>query len=276
MAEWTRSTPWRQGSILDQETFDAFAESRPATHPKADIAVVVSHDCDIAANPYIEPVVEVIPGTFLIKEDGSLTHAKEARKLHLAITDPSTGQSRFVELKATGKFQIRKEQLADHVPSSKLFVTAKGLEILRRWLSARYRRHAFSDAFEKRFDNVEGKFREILKKSSDHLRAILFDLDEGPTVESAELDDPYILDIYFVYTSEPNSSESLKAAQIAKGKIEKAFQDKYKDAGKWKGIELRSCEIISDEALTYAQYLQLVEWRSEGLSLRSDPFGPMT
>jgi hypothetical protein len=276
MAEWTRSTPWRQGSILDQEILGAFAESRPASSPKPDIAVVVSHDCDIAANPSIEPLVEAIPCTFLVKEDGSLTHAKEARKLHLAITESGTGQHRFAELKATNKFQIRKEQLADHAPSSKFSVAAKELEILRRWLAARYRRHAFSDAFEKYFDKVEDKFREILKKSSNHLLSILFDLDEKSSPGSAGFDGPYILDIYLVYESGPNSGESLKVAQATKAKIEKVFQDKYKQAGQWKEIELRSCEVISDNALTYFQYLQLVEWRSEGLSLRSDPFGPMT
>ena len=65
-------------------------------------------------------------------------------------------------------------------------------------------------------------------------------------------------------------------AEAAKVKIEKAFQDKYKRDGRWQQIELRSCEVLSDNALTYVQYLQFAEWRSEGLSLRSDPPGPMT
>lgn len=276
MAEWTRSTPWRQGSILDEEVFGGFAQRSPTPSHKADFAVVVSHDCDIAANPAIEPVVEVIPGIFLSKGDGSLTHAKEARKLHLAVSQIGADHQLFAEFKATDKFNISKEQLAANVPSAKHFIAAKELQILRRWLAARYRRHAFSDAFEKCFDSVEEKFREILKKSSHHLRAVLFDLDEDAPGDLANLDAPHILDIYLVYTSEANAGESLRVAQATKAKIEKAFQDKYKDGGQWKQIELRSCEVISDNALTYAQYLQLVEWRSEGLSLRSDPPGPMT
>jgi hypothetical protein len=276
MAEWTRSTLWRQGSILDQEVFPELAQRSSTPFHKADFAVVVSHDCDIAANPAIEPVVEVIPGIFLTKGDGSLTHAKEARKLHLAVSQIGADHQLFAEFKATDKFNISKEQLVDLVPSAKHFIAAKGLQILRRWLAARYRRHAFSDAFEKCFDKVEEKFRDILKKSSHHLRAVLFDLDEDASGDLANQDAPHILDIYLVYTSEANTAESLRVAQATKAKIEKAFQDKYKHSGQWKEIELRSCEVISDNALTYAQYLQLVEWRSEGLSLRSDPPGPMT
>lgn len=276
MAEWARSTPWRQGSILDQQTLRELLLSASVWDHPADLGVVVSHDCDIAANPAIEPDVEVISGTLLSKEDGSLTHAKEARKLHLGLSAVDGAHPLVAQLKATEKFKIRKEQLAPYCPSTKLFLEPKELEILRRWLAARYRRHAFPDAFEMRFDKIEDKFREILKKSSGHLRAVLFDLDEHAGGDPKPIDAPYALDIYLVYTSAENSHESLKSAQETKTKIERAFQGKYRHSGTWKEIELRSCEVISDNALTYAQYLQLVEWRSEGLSLRSDPPGPMT
>ena len=273
MVGWTRSTPWRQGSILDNELLAAFTHNFAR---KVDIAVVVSHDCDIAANPDIEPTVEVIPATFVPYENGSLTNAKDPRRLHLTVTKPSTGKQCFAEFNAREKFQIPKEKFAGQLPSSECSLGAKELEILRRWLAARYRRHAFSDAFEMRFKKVEGKFREILKASSSHLRAILFDLDEDSGAVSVGADAPSILDIYLIYTDQSGSGESLKVAQSTKEKVEKAFQNKYKRNGEWNEIELRSCEVMSDHALTYAQYLQLSEWRSEGLSLRSDPIGPMT
>jgi len=188
----------------------------------------------------------------------------------------SSGKQYFAEFNATDKFQIPKEKFAGQHPSGEFAIAPKELEILRRWLAARYRRHAFSDAFEQRFQKVEGKFREILKQSSTHLRAILFDVDEAVNTDSAETVAPYALDIYLIYTSEGAPGESLKVAQSTKARIEKAFESKYRHSGEWNEIELRSCEVLSDNALTYFQYLQLVEWRSEGLSLRSDPAGPMT
>jgi hypothetical protein len=276
MLEWTRSTPWRQGSILGDELLAVLAHGVEIPNRKVDIAVVISHDCDIAANTDIEPTVEVIPAVFIPNEDGSLTHAKDPRRLHLTLTERSTGKQYFAEFKANEKLKVPKDKFVGLIPSGEFILGPKGLEIMRRWLAARYRRHAFSDAFEMRFEKVAGRFREILKASGSHLRAILFDVDDDSDADSVGADAPYVLDIYLIYTSQSGSGESLKMAQSTKEKVEKAFQNKYKRDGQWSGIELRSCEVLSDNALTYAQYLQLSEWRSEGLSLRSDPIGPMT
>lgn len=276
MVEWPRSTQWRQGSILNRGLLSSSEQSFAGPSQGTDIAVVVSHDCDIAANPVTEPGIEVIPVAFLPNESGSLTHAKDPRRLHLKVIHRNTGNPNFVEFKATDKTQIPKEQFFGLLPSEEYELAPKELEILRRWLAARYRRHAFSDEFEQRFQKVEQKFKEILKQSSNHLRAILFDVDEDSGKDSTGISTAYVLDIYLVYTGEDVSEESLKVAQCTKAKIEKAFQSKYRHAGEWSGIELRSCEVISDHALSYKQYLDLAEWRSEGLSLRSDPVGPMT
>lgn len=276
MSEWPRSTPWRQGSILDPGLLSSSDGSFAGPSRGNDIAVVVSHDCDIAANPGLEPRIEVIPAVLLPKENGSLTHAKDPRRLHLKVIHRNTGLANFLELKAAEKTQIPKEQFAGLLPSGEYVLAHKELEILRRWLAARYRRHAFPDEFEQRFQKVEQKFKEILKQSSNHLRAVLFDVDEDSGGDSTDNSTAYILDIYLVYTGEDASDESLEVAQFTKAKIEKAFQNKYRRAGEWSEIELRSCDVISDHALSYKQYLDLAEWRSEGLSLRSDPVGPMT
>jgi hypothetical protein len=276
MVEWQRSTPWRQGSILNRGLLSSNEWSLADSSQGTDIAVVVSHDCDIAANPASEPRIEVIPVAFLPSENGSLTHAKDPRRLHLKVIHRSTGEPSFVEFKATDKTQIPKEQFAGLLPSEEYVLAPKALEILRRWLAARYRRHAFSDEFERRFQKIEQKFKEILRQSSDHLRAILFDVDEDMGADSTGSSTPYVLDIYLVYTGENASEESLKVAQSIKTKIERAFQSKYKRTGEWIEIELRNCDVVSDHALTYKQYLDLAEWRLEGLSLRSDPVGPMT
>lgn len=276
MAEWTRSTPWRQGSVLDPQLLHGVRRDEAAHIRMDQIGVVVSHDCDLAASPTIEPFVEIVPGRLLIKLDGNFTHAKDARRLHLCVKRRDSEEQSYLELVAKDKVQIRKDELADMTPSTEFILERRELDILRRWLAARYRRHAFSDAFERRFDKVEEKLREILKKSNEHLRAILFDFEEVTDESSNNPDVPYVLDIYLIYTSEPNAEESQSIAQATKGKIQKAFEARYKSGHQWNGIELRSCELLSDQALTYAQYLTLAEWRSEGLSLKSDPFAPMS
>lgn len=209
------------------------------------------------------------------KDDGSLTHAKDARTLHLTINE-SSGKSRFIELKAGEKFRVDKGAFVRRVPSAEFQITKENVGILQRWLAARYRRHAFSDAFETRFNRVEKKFRDILKKSSKHIRAILFDVDEDPYSHPTDGPAPFRLDIYLVHSTDQDAEESQKVAESTRVKIENAFREKYQVGGQWSEIELRSCEVISDSALTYIQYLQLDEWRAESISLKSDPPDPMT
>lgn len=234
MVEWPRSTPWRQGSILNRGLLSSSEQRFAGPSQGIDIAVVVSHDCDIAANPIAEPRIEVIPVAFLPNENGSLTHAKDPRRLHLKVIHRVTGEPYFIEFKATDKTQIPKEQLAGLFPSDEYALAPKQLEILRRWLAARYRRHAFSDEFEQRFQKVEQKFKEILKQSSSHIRAILFDVDEDSGRDATGNPTVYVLDIYLIYTGEDASEESLKVAQSTKARIEKAFQNKYRRAGEWR------------------------------------------
>lgn len=274
MGEWSRSNPWRQGSIIRDKTFEAL-RLKGLDGVSEHVAIVISHDCDIAAAIDREPVVEVIVGRFIEAVQGGFANAKQARRLHLYALQADGGK-RSVEIFATAKDNVSKNLLADFGPSTDFHLSISEVGVLRRWLAARYRRHAFPDAFEDRFNKVKDRFLKALKGSSNHIRAVLFDLDEEQVVDAANLDDPYVLDIYLLYTSEPNSHESLRVANATKALLLDAFRKTYASQGVWKSIELRLCDVISDQALTYAQYLMFKEWRTEEMSLSSDPPGPMT
>ena len=49
MTQWGRDTPWRQGHLLPDEAVGALGIRSDSGDPK--IAVVISHDCDIAQPP---------------------------------------------------------------------------------------------------------------------------------------------------------------------------------------------------------------------------------
>jgi integrase/recombinase XerD len=51
-----------------------------------DVAVVISHDCDLAQLPDAEPMVEVILGKRIDRLDGNYSYAKNTRRLHLSFT----------------------------------------------------------------------------------------------------------------------------------------------------------------------------------------------
>lgn len=271
MAEWTRETPWRQGHVLTDETVDRFG-LRDAQAGEKTLVVMVSHDCDLAASPDKEPDVELIVGRQIEKADGNFTHAKTPRVLHIEFTSPDGAQ--LIELAATKKVRLVKNDFADQEPKRELQLSPAGLSILQRWLAARYRRSAFPDAFEKRLNEsgASARLTKILKPAGKHICAIFFDVDEGKEVQRNGPDDTYTLAIVLLYISQPNSQESEAAAMKAKEQIESAFKELFFNANNsWREIELVECMVMMDEALTYAQSTVLKQWRLEHLSLRQEP-----
>jgi hypothetical protein len=233
--------------------------------------VVISHDCDLAADPDKEPNIEVIVGRFVDKPNGTYDHAKNPRVLHL-----SFGQgTRWVELHAKNKLAISKAELVTYTPMPDVELDQAGTATLQRWLSSRYQRAAFSNEFEKRLsDNkLDEKIASILKPLNKHVRAIFFDVDDD---KEENVNEPYTLTIFILYSTEFDPKEASAAAVKAKEKIEDAFRKKlFEPTQSWKEIELADCITVSDEGLTYAQSRILREWRLEYLSLRDDPPAPM-
>lgn len=271
MAEWGRDTPWRQGHALAIETAKEFGLVCQRD-PEATIAVVISHDCDLAQLPTNEPNVEVIAGCIVNPSNGNFTHAKNVRRLHLPFSSP--GGEIIVDLLAVEKVSLPKARLADHVPRADLQVEPPGLSILQHWLAARYRRAAFPDEFDRRLEDtgMREKLAKILKPHGIHFPAVFFDVDDGKEVNRQGSDEPFVLDIYLLYSVTPDPVVAEQCAIDAKTKIEKAFTQTLNPGGKgWKEIELRSCEILSEEALTYRQSRMLKQWRQEHISLREEP-----
>ena len=279
MADWDRSTPWRQGRVIAADALAALGLS-PVEHNEArPIGVVISHDCDLAQDPANEPSVEIIVGRIVANADGNFTHAKNSRRLHL----PCTAGSRVavIELGASAKQVITKSGnggIGAHHPAANLLFNATELNILQRWLAARYRRAAFPDEFDRRIRHESGVWDallKILKPSGNHISALFVDLDEGRQRERHGADDCYTLALYLMYDSDGDPAAAEMAAQKAAGQIEALFEKKLRVNGAWRWIELVECLPISDQALTYAQSQVFRKWNLDYLSLHSDPAGPI-
>jgi len=271
MAQWNRDTPWRQGHILSA----ASAKALGLTHPDApddSIVVVVSHDCDLAQLPDAEPLCEIVIGKPVGDLNGNNTAAKNPRRLHL----PSTGAEVSVrgEFDARRKTTVAKAALADHQPAENVRLTTDERTILQSWLSARYRRAAFPDVFDRRLKDGKGKFFDkfanIIKKTGAHLLAVYFDISPD---EEAPADQTYDLSIDLVYSVADDPVKSHAAATEAVAGIKDLFAKTYCDAGKWEGIELKDCWPTSADAMTVHQARLLKQWHFEYLSLRDDPQG---
>ncbi|KXW58859.1 hypothetical protein FEMY_05400 [Ferrovum myxofaciens] len=280
MSDTDRQISWRQGDALTDEAAKALNLQHPE-NSGGTVVVVISHDCDLTAVADKEPVSEVIVGQRIDRLGGD-SYGKTARRLHIEYQ--TAGGPVALELMATAKRPISKPVLFATDPRQDMWLDGRGVAILQRWLAARYYRAAFPEAFEDRLRaaNIPGK-RTFLKKlesilvgGGDHIRALLFDLDEGKDVEREAPEDLYQLGIMVLYDSLRDEPTAAAAATKAAEDLEELFDEAFHlpDVG-WQNICLKYCDPVSDSAITVAEREILKQWRLEHMSLQDDQPQPM-
>lgn len=275
MPEWTRNTPWRQGHLLTDEAVRAF-ELIHRENTDDTVVIVASHACDIAQLPDKEPQVEVVVGHRIPELDGTYTHAKSPRTLHIGFEGDEPLLAEFV---ITEKRSISKDVLVDFGPQTNVKLSPSDLVTFQLWLASRYRRSAFPDEFESRLKE-SGLDRKIVNAVRPHGRmisAVFFDVDDGQEVAHSGSEDVYMLDIYLLYENEPDFNAAEIAVTAAKAAIEQAFETKLFDrlSGNWQSIELRNIDVISEDVMSFRQSKYLKKWRLDYISLGADPQQPV-
>ena len=247
---WIRGNAWRQGSILDPRACKHFnVETQFSIHESCTIAV--SHDCDIANdNVELEPNVEVIVGQIIEHGNGNYLHGKSSRTLHISLQG-SKGHV-FLELLATAKKLLPKSELAQFSPNLDLEMLPNELDILRTWLSARYRRAAFPDAFNLRIEStgLKQKLVKLSKKYNELISAIGVRIDDGKYQER-KAGEPYRLTILILYKSLEDFEESQNTALDITDQLEQ-FASKQLNSGQ--EIFLEGAVSFSEEDLTLSRY----------------------
>ena len=276
MVQWRRDSPWRQGHVLEPDTVIALGLDTSLS-PGERVFVVVSHDCDLAQPPDIEPKCEIMMGDIVGTENGNFSWAKNPRRLHLPFT---AGKNKIiVDLTAQDKCLIDKIVLANHMPASSMCLTPEELRILQSWLAARYQRAAFPDEFEQRLKNgrarVHEKLSKILAKTGEHIVTIFFDVDRGKELDRDGADDPYELSIYLLYNVGKDPNIARDVTSDAARDIETIFREAFFIDAEWQNIELLDVSSISEEEMTVRQSRQLKRWNTDHLSLREKPQHPM-
>jgi len=280
MVSTDRQFSWRQGDVLtDKAVKELNLQDQDNTGEI--FVVVVSHDCDLAAGIDKEPNCEVIIGKRIDKLKGD-SYGKTARRLHIEYQ--TNDEPIRIELQAVTKQLIAKSKLISIYPRKDMWLDGQGIVILQRWLASRYHRAAFPEAFELRLRNAVTpgkktflkKLENILDVGGIHIRALLFDLDNGKNVERKGLEDVYELGIIVLYNSIEDESQASIAAEEAARKLEELFEVAFYSPGSgWLNINLQYCDPVSDNAITVAQREILKQWRLEHMSLQSTPPQPM-
>jgi hypothetical protein len=264
--QWTRETPWRQGHVLDARATAALG-LKNSVDEMATVVVVISHDCDLAIeNLEVEPDVEVVVGRLVASANGNFTWAKAPRTLHLPMI--RGGALVTVELVSTQKHLVPKGDLAGYEPESTFVLDGKGLGVLRSWLSARYNRSAFSDAFVDRMRDtkLDIKLANTLQPNGGLISFVNFDIDAGKVVERLA-GDPYALSIVLVYAPGEDPDASAEAADKVVQAVEKTCENRLKSGTH---IVLKSCMAISEDDLPVSKARVLMQWRLEHMTNKAD------
>jgi hypothetical protein len=261
---WSRNTIWRQGSVLAQKDFQAVGL---IDAPHADLAIAISHDCDIANDDLdAEPAVEFIFARILHESNGTYTHGKNPRILHLNYTH--NGQTVWIELNALRKVVVQKNSLeAIQADQTYSLITR---QILPSWLSKRYRRLALPNSLVKRLDAVSTYIEKKGKKNSSGI--LSFRISYEPQDELTP-EEPYELWLSIVYVID-KAEYATMAADIAQ-KLKTEFPnllDKTKESGT---VDLRKCEAVSEMEFTLRDMRDTDEYNLEYLSYRTEPSGPI-
>lgn len=262
---WSRNTLWRQGSVLLQKDFHTANLNGSS---ESELAVAISHDCDIANdNLEVEPAVEFIFGRIIQKIDGNCTHGKNPRILHLTYIHSRTPIS--LELIASKRLIVDKNVL-EAVQPDQTYELDGSRQILQSWLAARYRRHALPNSLVERLREVSKHIQEKGKKNSSGI--VSFRLRYNPE-EELPPEEPYELWLSIVYITDKAEYGSI-AEQIASDLKAKfpSLLDKTKTSGR---VDLRRCEAVSEMEFTLRDMRDTEEYHLEHLSYRTDPPGPM-
>jgi len=271
--QWTRDTNWRQGHVLPPEAAARFALTN-AADPGSTCVVVITHDCDLANdNLDAEPHVEVIVGRTVAAASGNYSWGKAPRTLHYPIE--RDGAAATVELVATEKTLLRKSDVAPFEPDPRFNLDGPTLAVLRSWLSARYDRAAFADAFVTRMRETKAdiKLAKALEAHGKNVSFTYFDVDDGKCVERAE-GDPYKLGVVLVFNPGDDPDAAADAAESAADAVETALRGRLPDAGG--SIRLEACFAISEDDIPVSQARVLNHWRLEYMTHRAgdEQLGP--
>jgi hypothetical protein len=258
---WSRETPWRQGSVIPAA--QAISLRLVDKKQSSKIAIVISHDCDLANDIEDEPDVEVIVGTLIESCLPDKTHAKNVRVLHISIDGP--GGRKPVELIAKNRFAVSKGKMSHFGPGESYSIGKIELETLRSWLAARYRRATIPDGLQ---TLVKDAFEDVAKKKDrpSALRGIWIDFE--PELDRLEDGEKYELWVVVVYSTSEDGAKGI-ALETAKQIGEKLKRKYFKD-GVWTKLDLRECVARSDTEFTYYDTHRYRLFRLEYLSLRAE------
>jgi hypothetical protein len=248
------------------ERIKAMTLALPRSVGSEDIFVIASQDCDICCDSYEEePMFEVVLARYLPdddSEDGNFSFGKNPRRLQMRIEH--LGTESLYELNINERLAVPRSFLAEAQDGPSGSLSARDLEVFRRWLGRRYYRSALPTEFNERCRPARDFATQKLKKQGKLITSVYLQLD--PRYEELDEDQKYQLYVNLtVLPKTVNSPDLLKQALEAQSVFEKAF-------ARCDGIDLLGVQVISDAEFSLRDVQECVRWdHSDYISYKAGP-----
>ncbi|TFB71901.1 hypothetical protein E3O06_11620 [Cryobacterium glaciale] len=249
--EEIRVRNWTQGSIVSGSDLQLSTQVVGGDDPAA-LYVVASHPCDVVNSDFIkEPHVDILPMNQIDSTDGSFTHGKNPRKLHL----DWNGDAYAVDL--IGRRTIDRRLLAGATPQGQLEAAVQ--RVLAAWLGSRYSRPAFADEFNARVEGTTSRIGKALKNNGQAMSGIYVatTLDELPSGSD------YPLQMLFCMRTEDFVEPDLW------GQVDEAAEQIAKLMRECEGVDLIDYEVKSEADTSLEELRTFARWDYDWLTFRT-------
>lgn len=258
------SNGWNQGAclLIDQHKEIYITTLCMQERLPDGLYIVLSQDCDVLnGNIEKESVVELIEATRLPKINTEFLAGKNPRQLHLELIE----QNCCLELLPHKRLFIARSYL-EAFQADTLFLTGKSLKLLLNWITKRYKRPGFPDAFNRRIDSkVIKRIKTILSEKAINTLGLFIRL--SPEQELSPSETYKILvkmlvtkDIYEVESNLPN--------------IEDGFDQILLLLEGVKNLEvIEGLQVQSMDSITANDFYELKQWDFDYISFQNDNDG---
>jgi hypothetical protein len=248
------SNGWRQGAVIHIKQLRKAVPLPDVDFGDDDLAILVSHDCDIihhdAAN---EPVVEWLHVRPINKTDGRLLHGKNPRRLHFEYNGKS------YETRAYMRLITPRPALLEFSVGSVPALPKKLTSQIANWIGKRYSRAAFPDEFNKRVGTKRAAIANAVDKDHEFLRAILIRV-EPQTAELPANQAYEVLLTGIMAQADYDNPVKREPCQAVISELESLLSD-------CDGIDVEDCRLCPDTKISLADLDYLVEWDFDYLSI---------
>lgn len=228
--------------------------------------VVVTQDCDLVQSSFEkEPFVELVRVLAIPSEtkDGRLHWGDNPRTFQF-YNPPEGDNQQLLETRITDRARIDRRYLAGSSPDLARGLHSENVKRLCRWISGRYVRASFPDAFNERvkrsLDKMGDKKGQLFKKG-DVLSGIYI------LVEDEELSNSEEYHVVIWATMKPDDfiqRDKLELGQQLVDHIEAAL-------GSCEGIEIEQAQLKSEGDVSLDHLRKFKRWDFDSLTLRQEP-----